>query len=318
MSPSILIVGATGNTGVGVVNTIMDIASKTAFANHEIIALTRDTNGTSAKKLASAHPSLKMIAQDWTMIDAKWLEEHEVERLFIASHNGVSHFTDESLFLNAALRAGVKYVVRISTTVTNIGPDTKVFYARNHWAVETMLETPEFEAMQWSSLQPNGFISLVTPALTGWLENYRKTGKKDTLRLMVDDEHPIALIDSQEIGAVAAHLLVQEDTSKHNKRKYCLVGPTDFTGKEAVALLEKHAGTDVPEVVYRDTSFVDYAKSAGTPANVLESLRLAPASGYDGGASTKTTPTSPEVLELYKLHVGAMDEYEKALAAVPK
>ena len=318
MSPSILIVGATGNTGVGVVDTIMQLAPKTSFANHDIIALTRDTKGSSAQAMAAKHESLRLIEKDWTMIDAAWLKEHEVERLFVASHNGVSHFTDESLFLNAALQAQVKYVVRISTTNSNIGPDTRVFYARNHWAVETMLETPQFESMHWSSLQPNGFISLVTPALTGWLETYRKSGKKDTLRLILDGDHPNALIDPQEIGAVAAHLLVAEDTAKHNKQKYILVGPTNVSGKEAVKLLEKHAGTDVPDVVYQDTSYVEYLKSTGTPANVIESLRMAPSSGYEGANSVEASPTSPEVLELYRLHVGALDTYEKALAGISK
>jgi uncharacterized protein YbjT (DUF2867 family) len=321
MSPSILVVGATGNTGGGVVDTVLELAPNTPFADHTIIALTRNAQGSSAKALASKYGGrLQILEKDWTMIDAAWLKEHEVERLFIASHNGVSQFVDESLFLTAALEAKcVKYVCRISTTHANVGPDTPVWYARTHWAIETLLETPQFGAMHWSSLQPNGFISLVGSSLDSWLKTYRESGKKEKLRLAIDGDNPVALIDPYEVGVVAGHLLVSDDTAKHNKQKYILVGPTNVSGKEAVALLEKYAGTSVDNVVYRDTSFVDYLVSSGAyPESVAASLRLAPRSGYDGGDSVERSPTSPEVLELYKLKNGALEAYEKALAAIAK
>jgi uncharacterized protein YbjT (DUF2867 family) len=321
MSPSILIVGATGNTGGGVVDTVLALAPNTPFANHTVIALTRNAQGSSAKALASKYGGrLQIIEKDWTMIDAAWLKEHEVERLFIASHNGVSQFVDESLFLTAALEAKcVKYVCRISTTHANVGPDTPVWYARTHWAIETLLETPQFGSLHWSSLQPNGFISLVGQALESWLKTYRESGKKETLRLIIDGNNPVALIDPYEVGVVAGHLLVSADTAKHNKQKYILVGPTNVSGKEAVSLLEKYAGTSVDDVVYRDTSFVDYLISTGDyPESIAASLRLAPRSGYDGGDSVERSPTSPEVLELYKLKNGALETYDKALAAIAK
>jgi hypothetical protein len=39
----------------------------------------------------------------------------------MASHNGVTQFVDESLFLNYALEAEVEYAVRISTTTFAVG-----------------------------------------------------------------------------------------------------------------------------------------------------------------------------------------------------
>jgi hypothetical protein len=45
-----------------------------------------------------------------------------VVRLFIASHNNVSHFAEESQFHYFALQAGVKYAVRVSTTAHSVRP----------------------------------------------------------------------------------------------------------------------------------------------------------------------------------------------------
>lgn len=316
MSPSILVVGATGNTGVGVVDTLVDLIPKSSrFASHAIIALTRDASGASAKAISDKHSAVQVVEKDWLTIDAAWLKERGVERLFVAPQSGPTHFTDESLFLNEALRANVEYVVRISTTTCNVKPDAPAFYTRNHWAVEAMLETPAFDAMHWSSLQPNLFTSLVTTPLLGWLDKYRKEGKKDTLRIMIDADHPIALIDPREVGIVAGHLLVTEDVTKHDKQKYTLVGPSDVTGRDAVDLLEKHAGTKVEDVVFRDNDTNVNAAIAGGIRKVLaETLKYALVPSYDGGNSTKATPTSPQVLELYELHVGAHETWDKALA----
>jgi uncharacterized protein YbjT (DUF2867 family) len=316
-SPCILVVGATGNTGVGVVHTLVDsIRSSSRFANHRIVGLTRDTQGQGALSL-SALPGVTMMEKDWKLIDSKWLADEKVERLFIASHNGVSHFTDESLFLNQALEARVEYVVRISTTRQNIGPTTPVFYARNHWAIETLLEQPEFDSMGWTSLQPNGFISLVTPALQGWLKAFRETGDDHReLKLMIDGDHETALIDPVEIGNIAGKLLLLDDVSPHRSRKYNLVGPTDATGKQAVALLEQFAKTSVKKVVYRDVSWIEHAKAAGTPENVLSSLMLAPRAGYLGACSTKNSPTSPEIMELCPPKNGGLEMWREALAGM--
>jgi uncharacterized protein YbjT (DUF2867 family) len=107
-TPSILVVGATGNTGAGVIHTLANsIHTSPRFANHRIIGLTRNAHSETARKLASI-PNVTMMEQDWTMIDTQWLREQHVQRLFNASHNGVSHSTDESLLLNYALSAGVE------------------------------------------------------------------------------------------------------------------------------------------------------------------------------------------------------------------
>ena len=121
MAPTVLIVGATGNTGRSVVETLPKLLQNTKLPFYRILALTRSKDSASAKKLAQIS-GVEVIEKNWTEIDDQWLREHEVERLFIASHNGVSHFAEESQFHYFALQAGVKYAVRISTTAYSVKP----------------------------------------------------------------------------------------------------------------------------------------------------------------------------------------------------
>jgi len=313
MASSILIVGATGNTGVAVVHSLASsLSSSKSFSKHRIIGLTRDLKGAAAQELSKI-PNVEMIEKDWTFINAEWLREHRVQRLFIASHNFTTQFTDESLFLNYALEAGVEYVVRISTTKSNVGPASPVWYGRNHWAIETMLEHPDFSSMKWTSLQPNVFTQMFTPLVQHWVKSYRDTGKKDTLKIMIDGDHGVAVVDSHEVGTIAAKLLALEDVSPHDKKKYVVAGPSNLTGKQLVQLVEKYAGTTVDEVVFRDTSMIKALESPGYPAHVIASLSLAPRGGYDGATSVEVTPTSQEIMELYAPKNGAYQDIDAAL-----
>lgn len=152
MAPIFLIVGATGNTGKGVIEALPKLLRASRhFSNHRILALTRSRDSAVAQRLAKLE-GVEIAEQNWTEITADWLRENDVERAFIASHNQPTQFAEESTFHRSALDAGVKYVVRISTTAANVRPDCKAYYPRTHWAIETMLSSTEFRALQWSSL----------------------------------------------------------------------------------------------------------------------------------------------------------------------
>lgn len=315
-SPTFLVVGATGNTGGGVVRTLAELLPKSEkFKNHRILAQTRNAKGAVALELAKIS-NIEVLEKNWTSIDADWLKENEIERIFIAAQNDPTHFTDESLFLTNALQAGIKYVVRISTTKSNIGPATKVYYARTHWAIETMLETDDFKDMAWTSLQPNVFVSVYQPLAEDWLREYKKTGKQTPFKIMLDKDAGVGIIDSHEVGNIAGHLLAQEDPSPHNRKKYVLAGPSDMSAKDIVELVEKHANTKIEDVKYRDTSFADAMLKAGHPPSVAKSLAHAPASGFDGQCSIKVEPTSPEILKLYAPKNHARDQIDAALAKI--
>ncbi|KAJ5588353.1 hypothetical protein N7537_011031 [Penicillium hordei] len=301
MTPSILIIGATGNTGRAVAKTLPKLLqSGSTLSEHRIIALTRSSDNPVAQELAKI-AGVEVIEQNWVEITADWLREHQVARAFIASHNEPNQFAEESTFHLNALNAGVKYVVRISTTAENVRPDCPAYYARQHWAIEALLGSPEFDTLQWTSLQPNVFSPLVISPAAEFIKKYRETGEQDILRLILSEDAPVGIIDPDEVGVIAAHLLSQDDTSAHNKSKYVLNGPEDITGMQIVAMVEQHIGTPIKNVSYKDVSFIDmlyeyqYAATKQSK-NVIYSIKRAAETSWEGKCSTSTT--SKEILKL--------------------
>ncbi|KFY35666.1 hypothetical protein V494_05706 [Pseudogymnoascus sp. VKM F-4513 (FW-928)] len=314
MVPTILVVGATGNTGRSVVETLSDsINTSEALAGYRIIALTRSSNSSVAQKLVKL-PNVTIEEYNWVDISPDWLRERNVVKAFIASHNEPSHFADESTFHLAALHAGVKYVVRISTTAANVHPDYPAYYPRQHWAVEALLSSPEFEKLQWTSLQPNIFTTMALGPALELIKQYRKDGKQDTLVLMADEDAPVGYVHPDDVGRFAAVLLSQKDHSVHNKARYVLNGPEDITGKQIVKLIEQHIGAQVKNVKFRDLSFIDsWAASVKENKSLILSIKHAPVTSWEGKCSVATT--SREFKELAAPQITAAGWLKSALEA---
>ncbi|KAJ4983208.1 NmrA-like family protein [Stagonosporopsis vannaccii] len=297
MAPTFLLVGATGNTGRGVVELLTDrLKSSPKFAHYRIIAVTRSANSSAAKAL-SKYPQVEIIEYLWTDITTEWLRDHEVKRVFIASHNQPLQFPEETAFHLAALQAEVEYVVRISTTASKVSPTAEAYYQRAHWAVEAVLDSPEFSRLHWTSLQPNVFADMWLGTAAELIKKVKSGGKQETLSLVAGPDTPNAIIHPYDISTVATALLLLEDTSKYNKARLVLNGPEDITGNQIVALVEKHIGAKVENVSFKDTSALDalVAQTAGSD-NFIASLRRAIGTLWIGVDTVATT--SPEVLEL--------------------
>ncbi|KAK7941529.1 uncharacterized protein PG986_013916 [Apiospora aurea] len=292
MAPTILIVGATGNTGrstaVSLSNLLKREGSNSPFAGHRILALTRSAQGAAAQHLATL-PGVEVLEFNSATVTEAWLRSQNVVRAFVASAVDPAQFSDESAFLLAALRAGVEYVVRISTTAGNVRPDCDAYYARTHWAIETMLSTPAFEPLKWTSLQPNAFSALAFFTAGLFVKKYRETGRQDEpLRLLADPDAPIGIIDADDIGPIAARLLLHADPAAHNRRRYAANGPEDVTGRQMVAMVERAIGAPVRAVSYKDMSYVEGMAAAaaadeGHRTLILEVLEI---------AAPRTTPAA--------------------------
>lgn len=297
MAPTILIVGATGNTGRSVVERLPTLLGDTSLSSHRILALTRSSNSPSAQSLAKID-GVEVVEQNWVEITEDWLRERDVVRIFIASHNEPTQFADEGQFHVNAMKAGVQYVVRISTTAANVRPNCSAYYPRSHWAIETMLDQPEFAGMHFSSLQANIFTTMMLGTVAAFVKEFRKTGKQPALSLMLNQDAPVGLIDPYDVGVFAAHLLAQEDTAAHNGKRYVLNGPADVTGAEVVKIAEEYIGEPVRDVKYANVSMVDeMVKNYGGSKNLISSIKQAPVTTWEGKTGTDTT--SKEVPSIY-------------------
>ncbi|KAH6644277.1 hypothetical protein C7974DRAFT_383255 [Boeremia exigua] len=313
MSPSFLVVGATGNTGRGVVEILSTtIQASPSFSGHRIIAQTRSAAGAAASELAKL-ANVEVVEINWPAISSQWLREHGVERVFIASHNQPTQFAEESTFLYAALKAGVQYVVRISTTASNVRPDCPTYYPRQHWAIEAMLDTPAYAAMHWTSLQPNVFLPMWLSSAAELIKKVQSTGgQQDALRLMANETKPVGAIDPTDVSTAAAKLLLSQDSSKHNKARYVLNGPETITGAQIVAMVEQRIGTKVDEVVFSDMSMLEaFAAAAPDSKHLVDTMKDAANETFN--SPLPTVPTSREILELAAPKVTPADALEQLL-----
>lgn len=294
MSSSILVVGATGNTGRAVVQTLSE-ALKDSL--QRILALTRSAAGDAAQRLATL-PNVEVLEKNWVDISPDWLREHGVARAFIASHNEPLQFVEESAFHLAALTAGVDYVVRISTSAPNVRPDCPAYYPRAHWAVEQLLSSPAFSRLRWTSLRPNFWATVYLASAAEFVREHRRTGAQPgPLRLIASRDAPNGIVLPDDVGVLAARLLLEEDVSRHNGAKYEVNGPEDITGEQIVKLVEGYIGAPVDEVLYKDVSFFDqWAAQSPATKHLILSLKSSLETSWAGQVSA--SGTSREVLEL--------------------
>jgi len=296
MAPTILVIGATGNTGKSVVRHLPTLL-KSSNTSYRILALTRSFDNPASQQLAKL-PHVEIQEKDWTTIDIAWLRSQEVARVYIAPHNLPQQFVEESALHVALLHAGVKYVVRVSTNVEYVGPTSPVFYGRSHWAIENLLSQPEFKSLQWTSLQPNFFTATYLASAADWIKTYQKTGKQETLAIVPAADAAVAMIDPEDVGNIGAHLLALEDPTPHSHAKYVISGPEDVTGKRIVELVELYAGVKVQKTEFKATSWLGDLVKAGYPEKVLPSILAGCDPLWQGKCSFAATPTSKEVMEL--------------------
>jgi uncharacterized protein YbjT (DUF2867 family) len=297
MAPTILVIGATGNTGKGVVYNLSKLlASKNN--NYRILGLTRSLNNPTSQKLAKL-PLVEMQEKDWTTIDANWLKEQEVVKAYVAPYALPQQFVDESALYVAMLQAGVKYVVKLSTSSDRVSPSSQIFYGRAHWALENQLSQPEFKSLQWTSLQANLFTSVLIDSMVDWIKQYQKTGSQGVLKTVLAADVPVGVIDPEEVGKIGAHLLALDDPTPHNQARYILSGPEDVTGRRLVETVEQYAGVKVQDVEYKDVSWVKHLNTAGgCPEKYFPSFFASCEVLWQDKCSLSATPTSKEIIEL--------------------
>jgi uncharacterized protein YbjT (DUF2867 family) len=205
MAPTILIVGATGNTGKSVVRHLPELL-KTSKIDYRILGVTRSLESLAYQELSKIH-DVEMAQKDWTTIDVAWLKSQGVVRAYIAPHNQPNQFVEESAFYNTLLSAGVEYVVKVSTNAKHVSPTNVGFYGRAHWAIENLLSQPEFHTLQFTSLHPNLFTASYLTTTADWIEHLSKTGKQGMLTLSPAADKPVAMIDPEDIARISAPLL---------------------------------------------------------------------------------------------------------------
>jgi uncharacterized protein YbjT (DUF2867 family) len=208
----ILVTGATGNAGGGVVNGLLELGAEVRAAvrpgsegklPNGVEAVAADLNDPDGVRRAAGGATAAFLLSGYEGIDAS-----------------LASLADD----------GVERVVLLSSSAAPTGKLDNAIAAYHIRSEQAIRES----GLLWTLLQPN---SLMSNAYR-WLP---QLVKGDVVRAPFGDV-AISVIDPDDLGAVAASALT---TSEHERKTYRLSGPEALRPAEQVAILGKYAGRDL-------------------------------------------------------------------------
>ncbi len=197
----IAVVGATGNTGRAVVKELMQLG-------HAPVCVVR--NPDKAREVLGSDAKTAVAE----LTDRPALEKafKGVTSVFVVTGHNPNMVEQQNNVLDAALEAGVQYLVRVSGSRFLIVPDSPSIIGRGHYAIEERLRGSR---MKWVILRPGLFMQN-TFAQAASIKNDSK------IVLPFAADLPLAFVDVRDTGAVGARVLV--DPVPHLGKIY------EFTG----------------------------------------------------------------------------------------
>jgi NAD(P)H dehydrogenase (quinone) len=185
--PKILILGATGQVGGAVIPRLVGNPAV------QVVVATR-----SPEKWHT--PGTTAVALDLDRMETLAPALEGVERVFLVTGYTVDMLRQSKVFLDAAKRAGVKYVVHLGACG---GDDTRVDHYAWHQFIERYIE---WRGFSFTHLRPEFFMQ----NLLGYGgESFVKSG---VIRHFIGDAR-VSWVDCEDVAAVAAACLL--DPAKH-------------------------------------------------------------------------------------------------------
>jgi uncharacterized protein YbjT (DUF2867 family) len=197
-----------------------------------------------------------------------------IDAVFVNGPAGEHLPRQQSALFEAAQRAGVKRIVKISTRGAD--PSSHVSLARGHGLAEQALAESR---VPWTVLRPSTFMQNLlrsAPAI-------RNTGKI----FGAYGAGRIAFIDCEDIAACATQTLLD---SKHAGQIFTLTGPSAHSYSEVAASCAAALGKPVEYIDLPPEQMLEQLKAAGTPevfATMMVKLMVTFSKG--GGGETTTS-----------------------------
>jgi NAD(P)H dehydrogenase (quinone) len=198
----IAVVGATGNTGRAVFKELKALGQNP-------VAVVR--NADKAREVLGADAKIAVAE----LTDKAALEKAlaGVETVFVVTGHNPGMVEQQNNVLDAAIKAGAKYLVRVSGGAAVAFPGTPSVVGQGHLAIEDRLKN---SGIQWVILKPGLFMQNTFGQAAG----IKNDGK---LVSTAPADLGIAYTDVRDTGALAARILI--DPKPHAGKTY------EFTGK---------------------------------------------------------------------------------------
>jgi uncharacterized protein YbjT (DUF2867 family) len=256
---TIAVVGATGNTGRAVVKELRALG-------HNPVCIVRNADKAREVLGADAKTAVAELA------DRPALEKAlaGVESVFVVTGHNPGMVEQQNNVLDAALKAGAKYLVRVSGGAAIAFPDTPSVVGRGHLAIEERLKS---SGIGWTILKPGLFMQNIFGQAAGIKNDGKLVGT-------AAPDQGLALTDVRDTGAVGARILV--DPAPHAGKTY------EFTGKlvtfpQVAEAFSQVLGKPVRYVPVTLEQNEQAVRSRGLPDWLVTHLLLVAKATADGG-----------------------------------
>jgi uncharacterized protein YbjT (DUF2867 family) len=242
----ILVTGATGLNG----KALLQLLSARGVATR---ALVRDPSKAVA---IAALPHVEIVQGDMVRPDTLAPALRSVDRAMLISSSAPDMLEVQSNFIDAARKAGVRHVVKLSGIMPEL--DSAFRFARMHGEIEKRLEA---SGMTFTHLRAGEFM----PA---YFRQIPMIVNRGAIFLPMEDAR-IASIDVGDIAEIAALVLTG---SGHEGKTYPLTGPEALTMAEVAAKLSVATGKTIRYVNVDPEAARQAQLAAGMPPYLVDAL----------------------------------------------
>jgi NAD(P)H dehydrogenase (quinone) len=267
----IAVVGATGNTGRAVVKELKQLGQ-------DPVCVVR--NAEKAREVLGADAKTAVAE----LTDSAALEKalHGVQSVFVVTGHNPGMVEQQNNVLAAAIKAGAKFLVRVSGGRAVAIPDSESVIGRSHYAIEQKLRE---SGIGWVILRPGLFMQNVFTQ-TASIKNDSK------MVLPFAKDLPVALTDVRDTGAVGARILI--DPAPHAGKTY------EFTSKltnygEFAGVFSQVLGRTITYVAVTPEQAEQAMKSRGMPDWLVQHLVTIARLGAKGAFSNENTKPIREI-----------------------
>lgn len=239
-SPAILITGATGNVGRGLVKQLS--AQKVPYR-----AMVRSPK---AAEALAALEGAEVVVGDFDKTETLAHALRGIERAFLLTSSSERAEDQQSNFVDMARRSGVEHIVKLSQWAAS--PDSPVRFLRYHAAVERKIRESE---MAYTFLRPNLFMQgllAFKEAIIGQGRFFAAIGNAK-----------VSAIDVRDIASAAVAALVERG---HEGKIYDLTGPEALSHREMAEKLSAALGRQIDFVDVPPGAMREALSAAGLPA----------------------------------------------------
>jgi uncharacterized protein YbjT (DUF2867 family) len=287
----IAVIGATGNTGRAVVKELRQLGQ-------DPICIVRNVD--KAREVLGANAKTAVAE----LTDRPALEKAlaGVESVFVVTGHNPQMGEQQNNVIDAALQAGVKYLVRLSAGRAVATADSPTAVGRAHHTVDERLRNSK---IGWVILRPGLFMQNVL----GQAAAIKSDSK---IAMPYAKDFPLALIDVRDTGAVAARILV--DPAPHAGKSYEFTGATTNNGDFA-DVFSQVLGRKIAYVGVTVEQNEQAMKARGMPDWLIAHLIGIARIGNSGGFSTENTKPIHDIVKRAPLTTRQFVEDFKALFA---